>query len=260
MYMNDLSIIQVKTQNRKPKPRKKSKEEKFSNKIKDILETPTRMNKLTRQNSNHMYVNSFRGPETLKGPKQITHNTNAFVIEQPEPVIHVIEPEVVEPPPAEPEPVIEYVVEQTEQPLPPVFRKQETRVKFHYLRKRHQLSPQFQKDQNKKVAQIIKERGSASQVTIEKVLPNILPLKSLTIDAGAAHATTEPSTVQTINSSMSRAPGSGGSSSNILLGGYHNNNSLNMLAAVNDRVSRLDNQVSSLPLIGGSHRSSIERQ
>ena len=44
--MNDLSALQ--TKQNKSKPRKKSKEEKFTSKIKDILETPTRMNKLSR--------------------------------------------------------------------------------------------------------------------------------------------------------------------------------------------------------------------
>ena len=100
-----------------------------------------------------------------------------------------------------------------------------------------------------------------------------------------AHDNTEPSTVQTINSSLSRVNDNSfhskrntGSSNSLYkavkLAGDSSNayqhqhsshgnlleagNGFNMMNAVNDRMIRLDNQVSSLPSID-SHRSSLER-
>ena len=99
-----------------------------------------------------------------------------------------------------------------------------------------------------------------------------------------AQDNTEPSTVQTINSSLSRAQDNSfhskrntGSETSLYKAmrkaaekgdAYHQHSShgnlleagsgFNMMAAVNDRMLRLDNQVSSLPSID-SHRSSIER-
>lgn len=72
MYMNDLKAFQMKTpEGYIPKPRKNSKEDKFTNKIKAIIdETPNRKGKkFSRQDSNHLYVNNFNGPGALKGPK-----------------------------------------------------------------------------------------------------------------------------------------------------------------------------------------------
>ena len=57
-----------------------------------------------------------------------------------------------------------------------------------------------------KVAQIISGRGSLSQVTIEKVLPDIYnnPAEGQYRTETTPHDNTEPST-QTMNSSLSRA-------------------------------------------------------
>ena len=69
MYMNDLNALQTKS-GVSPKPRKpkSTKEEKFANKIKAILESPNR-GKFKRQNSNHMYVSNLKGLKAGKGPK-----------------------------------------------------------------------------------------------------------------------------------------------------------------------------------------------
>lgn len=68
--MNDLKALQVKTEGNKTKPRRQSKEDKFTNKIKAIIDnSPNRKGKFSRQDSNHMYVNNFNGPGAHKGPK-----------------------------------------------------------------------------------------------------------------------------------------------------------------------------------------------
>ena len=71
MYMNDMKAFQMKTEGYVPKPRKNSKEDKFTNKIKAIIDdSPNRKGKkFSRQDSNHLYVNNFNGPGALKGPK-----------------------------------------------------------------------------------------------------------------------------------------------------------------------------------------------
>ena len=63
-----------------------------------------------------------------------------IIIEEPEPIQVEVTQE------AEP-PIIE--VENVEaKPLPPVYRRRETRVKFNYLRKRHNITPHFDKIPN----------------------------------------------------------------------------------------------------------------
>jgi len=59
-----------------------------------------------------------------------------------------------------------------------MIKRKETRIKFSYLRKRHNLSPNHG-DDNTKLVELIKERGSASMVAVEKVLPNIYHLGSI---------------------------------------------------------------------------------
>jgi len=85
-----------------------------------------------------------------------------------------------------------------------VYRKKETRIKFNYLRKRHNISPRNNvgisgEDHkgNMNLLEMIREKGSATTVTIEKILPNIHSSGSMT----DIYESTDQS--QTLNSSFS---------------------------------------------------------
>ena len=73
MYMNDLkafNLVPSEGDNKPKKPRKPSKEDKFTNKIKAILDSPNRKGKkISRQDSNHLYVNNLKGLSASKEPK-----------------------------------------------------------------------------------------------------------------------------------------------------------------------------------------------
>lgn len=82
--------------------------------------------------------------------------------------------------------MIQYVSQPV--PLRPVYRKKETRIKFNYLRKRHNISPKRDGyENNSKIAEIIRERGSSTTVTIERVLPSIYHKNGVLTKATSLH-------------------------------------------------------------------------